>query len=250
MSSIATSSVAFAWVFGGALLGMMLRGAIPRDQLIGDSKETVRVGMGLVATMTAIVLGMLITSAKRSYDTQGAEVTQISAKIVVLDRALAHYGPEGEDTRKALRVAVARLIDQIWSNDLSNLSKISRFAEANALFDKIQELSPKDDEQRSLRAEALSLSMSIGETRWLMYHQRLSSVSMPLIVALVFWLSIIFMGFGLFAPSNATVIAALFVSAFSVSSAILLILDMYSPYTGLVRISSAPMRAALANLGQ
>jgi hypothetical protein len=250
MSSIATSSIVFACVFGGALLGMMLRAAIPRDQLIGDSKEAVRVGMGLVVSMTAIVLGMLITSAKRSYDTQSAEVTQISAKIIMLDRVLAHYGPEGEDTRRVLRVVVARLIDQIWSNDLSNFSKVSWFAEANALFDKIQGLSPKDDEQRSLRVEALSLSMSMGETRWLMYHQRLSSVSMTLIIVLVFWLSVIFIGFGLFAPSNTTVIASLFVSAFSVSSAIFLILDMYSPYMGLIRISNAPMRAALANLGQ
>jgi Protein of unknown function (DUF4239) len=232
------------------MLGIMLRGAIPGDHLIGDSKDAVKVGMGFIATMTAIVLGMLVSSAKKSYDTQSTEVTQVSAKIVMLDRALAHYGPEGEDARKVLHVAVARLIDQIWSNDLSDLSKVSRFAEGNAVFDKIQELSPKDDEQRSLRAEALNLSMSIGETRWLMYHQRLSSVSMSLIVVLVFWLSIIFIGFGLFAPSNATVIASLFVSAFSVSSAIFLILDMYSPHTGFIRISNAPMRAALANLGQ
>lgn len=250
MSSMAMSLVTFAFVFGGAVLGMMLRAALPKYHLIEESKETVKVAMGLVATMTAIVLGMLISSAKRSYDVQSDEMTEMSSKILGLDRVLAHYGPEGEDLRGVLRTAVVRLIDQVWSNDPANLSQVPRSAEANVLFDKIEGLSPKDDRQRLLKGEALRLSMSLAETRWLIYYQRMSSVSMPLVVMLVFWLSIIFTGFGLFAPTNATVITSLFVSALSVSGAVLLILDMYTPFEGLIRISDVPMRAALASLGQ
>jgi hypothetical protein len=91
--------------------------------------------------------------------------------------------------------------------------------------------------------------MSIGETRWLMYEQAAATVSVPLLVVLVFWLAALFFSFGLFAPVNATVIVSFFVSALSVSAAIFLIVEMYSPYSGLIQISSAPLRAALAHLG-
>jgi hypothetical protein len=229
---------------------MMLRAVIPPFHLVNDSKDAVRVAMGLVATMTAIVLGMLISSAKSYYDTQSTEVTQMAAKIVVLDRALAHYGPEGDDARGVLRSVFSRLIDQMWSKDLAGLSQVSQSTEANALFDKIQTLSPKDEKQRALQNGALNLSMTVTEMRWLMYNQRLNSVSMPLLIVLVFWLSLIFVGFGLFAPPNATVITTLFVSSLSVSGAVFLILNMYSPYQGLIRVSKAPMLTALANLGQ
>jgi len=94
MSSLAVSLIAFAFIFGGALLGMSLRGAMPPSHLSDDSKDSVRLGMGLVATMCALVLGLLIASAKTYYDTQNAELTEMSAKVVLLDRMLAHYGPE------------------------------------------------------------------------------------------------------------------------------------------------------------
>jgi hypothetical protein len=250
MGSIAITSVAFGCIFGGAVFGVMLRAAIPPNHLVNDSKDAVRVAMGLVSTMTAIVLGMLISSAKSYYDTQSTEVTQMAAKIVVLDRALAHYGPEGDDARGVLRSVFSRLIDQMWSKDLAGLSQVSQSTEANALFDKIQRLSPKDDKQRALQNGALNLSMTVTEMRWLMYNQRLNSVSMPLLIVLVLWLSLIFVGFGVFAPPNATVITTLLVSSLSVSGAVFLILNMYSPYQGLIRVSKAPMLTALANLGQ
>jgi hypothetical protein len=250
MNSIAISSIVFACVLGGAVFGMWVRTALPQHHLGAETKDAVKLGMGLVATMSALVLGLLVSSAKSSYDAQTTEVTEMSAKIVLLDRVLARYGPDAEDARGLLRAAVARLVDQIWSNDLNSLSQVERFTEANALFDRVLGFSPKDDKQRSLQAEVLSLTMSLGQTRWLMYEQRLSSVSIPLLIVLSFWLSIIFISFGLFAPSNMTVVATLFVSALSVSSAIFLILEMYTPYAGLIQISSAPMRAALAHLGQ
>ena len=114
----------------------------------------------------------------------------------------------------------------------------------------MQGLSPKNDTQRSLQGQALSMAMDLGKTRWLMYEQATTSVSMPLLVVLVLWLAAIFISFGLFAPFNGTVVASLFVSALSVSGAIFLILEMYTPYAGVIQLSSAPLRAALAHLGQ
>jgi hypothetical protein len=121
---------------------------------------------------------------------------------------------------------------------------------AEILFDKMQELSPKDDKQRLLQAQAVTLMLDLGRMRWLQFAQGTAAVSMPLLVVLVFWLTTLFIGFGIFAPANATVVASLFVSSLSVSAAILLILELYTPYSGLIRVSSASLRAALSQLGR
>jgi len=251
MNSIAIGLITLACVFGGALLGIALRAALPQHHLSADSKDVVKLGIGLVGTMAALVLGLLVASAKSSFDTQGTELTEMSAKVVLLDRILAHYGPEMKETRELLRGAVVRILDRTWPKDSTSPSQLEPPSVGNeAIYDKIQGLLPKDDTQRSLQAQALSIAIGLGQTRWLMYAQSTTSVSLPLLVVLVFWLTIIFISFGLFAPPNTTVVASLFVSALSVSGAIFLILAMYTPYSGIIQISSAPLHAALAHLGQ
>jgi hypothetical protein len=251
MSSITTSLIVFACVFGGALFGMFLRSALPQHHVSGDSKDAVKVGMGLVATMAALVLGLLVASAKASYDAQSTELTDMSSKIVLLDRVLAHYGPESKEVRDLLRSSVARTVEQMWSKDGAASSQSEpRSVSGEVLFDKIQGFLPKNDVQRALQAQALSIAMSVGQTRWLMYEQGTTSISMPLLIVLVFWLVALFISFGLFAPPNAIVVASLLVSALSVSGAIFLILEMYTPYAGLIQVSSAPLRAALMQLAK
>jgi hypothetical protein len=209
--------------------------------------------MGLVATMAALVLGLLISSAKSFYDAQSSELTQMSARIVLLDRVLAHYGPDANEVRDLLRVTLAASIDRIWPKE-SALYPPSRVVApstgAEALVVRIQALSPKDDRQRALQTQALNMVIELDQTRWLMYEQGAGSVSTPMLTILVFWLAAIFFSFGLFAPRNATVITALFVAGLSVSGAIFLILEMYAPYGGIIKISSAPLRAALTHLGR
>jgi hypothetical protein len=251
MSSIAISSIVFACVFGGAVLGMILRPVLPEHHLSADSKDVVKVGMGLVATLSALVLGLLVASAKSSYDAQSSELTEMSSKIVLLDRVLVHYGPEATEARDLLRSSVMRALDQMWSKDRTSSSQLEpQSAGGEALFERIQGLSPKDEAQSSLKAQALSIAMAIGQTRWLMYEQGAASISMPLLAVLVFWLTALFISFGLFAPRNGTVVASLLISALSVSGAIFLILEMYAPYAGLIQVSRAPLRAALAQLGK
>ncbi len=207
--------------------------------------------MGLVATLAALVLGLLIASAKGSYDSQNTEVTELSAKVVFLDRVLAHYGPDARGARELLRSSVERALEQMWSKDPSILFKATPgTAGAEMLADKIQELSPNNDAQRAMQSQAMNIVMALGQTRWLLYEQRLSSVSIPVLVVLTFWITALFVSFGLFAPFNTTTIASLCVSALSVSGAIFLILEMYTPYAGLIQISSAPLRAALLQLGK
>jgi hypothetical protein len=216
MSSTIISLIVLACVFGGALLGIFLHAVLPQHHLSNETKDIVKLGMGLVGTMAALVLGLLVASAKGSYDAQSAELTQMSANIGTLDRALALYGPETNEIRTMLRGAVVRILDQMWSKDgASAAAPIA--AGGEILYEKIQGLSPKNDTQRSLQGQALSIAVDIGKMRYLMYAQQATSVSMPLLVVLVLWLTAIFISFGLFAPLNATVVSSLFVSALSVS---------------------------------
>ena len=248
MSSIAITLIVFACVFGGAVLGMFLRAVLPQDRL-RDSQDAVKLGMGLVTTMSALVLGLLVTSARVFYETQTTQVTEMSATIILLDRVLAAYGPEAKEARDLLRDSVARTLDQVWPTEHPQPSAIGRPA-GESLLDRIQVLSPKDEKQRWLQAQALSLSIGLAQRRWLVYEQATTSVSKPMIIFLVFWLSTIFLGFGLYAPPNGIVTVAFFVAGLSVSGAIFLILDMYEPYRGLIAVSSAPLRVALSHLGQ
>jgi hypothetical protein len=250
MSSLEISLVTLAVVFGGALLGIALRAVLPEQHLTGDSRDVVKLGMGLIATMAALVLGLLIASAKSSYDTQNAELTDMCSKAVLLDRILAHYGPETKEAREMLRGAVVSVVDMVSSKAVDGPFQFGMSANGEVLYDKVQGLSPKDDTQRSIQAQALSTLMSLGQTRLLLAAQKSNSVSLPMLVVLVAWLTIIFISFGLFAPRNVTVIVSLLVSALSVSGAVFLILEMYSPYAGLIHVSDAPLRAALAHLGQ
>lgn len=250
MSSIVVSMTVFACVIGGALCGILLSRALPEHHLNAGSKDVVRLGMGLVSTMAALVLGLLVSSAKSYYDAQSNELTEVSAKAILLDHLLAHYGPETKEVRDRLRGVFAFSIDRIWPEERPPAKLGVPLSSSEALIDKIQELSPKDDRQRALQAQALNTAASLIQTRWLMYEQGTTSVSIPMLVILTFWLAAIFISFGLFAPRNATVITALFVAGGAVSGAIFLILEMYAPFGGLIKLSSAPLRTALTHLGQ
>jgi hypothetical protein len=163
---------------------------------------------------------------------------------------MAHYGPETKDARELLRRAVVRALDQIWPEQRSRPAQLEPSTGSEHLLDNILELVPQNDAQRALQAQALRISTDIGQTRWLMVQQRGNPIPMPFLVLLVFWVTVLFVSFGLFAPSNATVIATLLICALSVSGAIFLILELGQPFVGLIQISSAPLRNALAHLGQ
>jgi Kef-type K+ transport system membrane component KefB len=251
MHAFATTVVIFGFVYGGALLGMTLRAYLPERHYSSDSREAVRLGMGLVATTVALVLGLLIASAKGFYDTQNTEMTQAAANVVLLDRILVHYGPEATEARAVLRATVARLIDRSWQLDEKGKTHFDpTAASGEVIWDKIQELTPANDNQRSLRTQALELAIQLAQTRWLMFEQKASALPRPLLVILVAWLTLLFISFGLFIHPNLTVVLSLCASSLAVCSAIFLILEMYQPYVGVIRVSEAPLRAALAQLGQ
>jgi hypothetical protein len=251
MNSVVVGFIVFFCLFAASLLGMFLRKSLPRHHLTDDSKDAIKLGMALISTMSALVLGLLVSSAKSSYDAQNAELMTTSANIVMLDRLLAHYGPETAETRSQLRESVATVIDRVWTRASANTGRLGAPSQrSEMLFEKIEVLTPKDENQKMLKSEALALSETIGQTRWLQFAQATASVPLPLLLMLVSWLTMLFIGLGMFAPRNGTVIASLVISELAVAGAILLILEFYTPYRGLIEVSSAPLRAALAELGK
>ena len=250
MTSTTTALCVFACVFGAAALALLVRNALPQHHLSAETKDTVKLAMGLVATMAALVLGLLVASAKGSYDLQKSEVVQMAGKVAFLDRMLAHYGPEAAEARAVLRRALEVAITRIWpENKHQEAPSAPTAAGGEALFDVLQNLAPQTDAQRSLKAQALAQATDLGQMRWLLFEQTGSSISTPLLVIVVFWLAILFFSFGLFGPSNGTAVVALFVAALSVSGAIFLVLELDQPFSGLIRISSQPMLNALSQLG-
>jgi hypothetical protein len=245
--------MAFGCTFGAALVAMLIRGRLPVHHLEGDSKDVVKLVMGLVATLTALVLGLLISSSHSAYDAQETELQQLSVHIYQLDRILAHFGPDAVPERELLRRVVAADIARIWPAEGVAGAKYAPLAaqqEAEGLFDGIAGLSPKTDFQRFGQGRAVQLMTSIGETQRLLVEQAQGSLSWPFLLVLVSWLMILFFGFGICARFNATVVVALFAGSASVAAAILLILQMNQPYSGWMRLSSAPLQNALDQMGR
>src|ERR1700726_3950277 len=252
MSAIALSCVAFACIAGGVLLGFFLRNTLPEHHLSSDAKDVVRLGTGLVGTIAALVLGLLIASAKNSFDTQRGQVRQMTANIVLLDELLDQYGPEASRARGLFRSSVDIVVDRIWHENSSGASTAGPFkasAAGEAFYAKLQELSPQNDAQRSLQTRAIQISTDIAQTRLLLFAQTDNSIPMPFLVVLIFWLTIIFASFSLFARPSAIVIGSLLIFALSAAGAIYLILELGQPFAGLMQISSAPLRNALTPLG-
>lgn len=253
MSSLTISLIAFVCVFGGALLGLYLRVVLPEHHLSDASLSIVKLATGLIATMAALVLGLLISSAKGSFDRINSELVENAARIVSIDRLLADYGPETRELRELIKRDYTIKVELLTSGDATQLAKLDT-PESISAMERVQarlwRLAPRDDAQRGLRSRALQIAGEVAATRTLVFLQKDGSIPMVLLGVLVSWLTIIFAAFGLCAPRNYTTNGALLVCSLCASGAILLILEMDRPLDGMIRIPAAPLRAALAHLGQ
>jgi hypothetical protein len=240
-----------ACIFGGAMFGMLLRVMLPEHHLTSDTKDVVKLGSGLIGTMAALVLGLLVGSAKSAYDARKSEIIDLAANVVMLDRTLAHFGPETSDVRDSLKHAAANLIERLWGPQNQGGKPAPVIQQTgDKLYDQLHALSPTTDAQRASLSEANRIFSSMFRSRMLLFAQSGSSLSMPLLGVMTFWLAAVFTSFGLFAPRNATVVATLLASAISVSGAVFLILEMDRPFTGMIQISSAPLKNAMEQLGR
>jgi hypothetical protein len=253
VDSLTIAGVVFGCTFGGALLGMFLRRVLPESHLSSESKDVVKMGTGIIATLYALVLGLLVASAKSSFDARRAGFQQLSTNLIVLDRSLKFYGPETKEIREQLRQIVALLLDNRWPTDGSQpkgLDSAELTESSTAFYVGLQNLSPKTDGQKTTQSQALQVSADLARTRWNLSQGETSSIPVPFLVVLVFWLTVLFITFGLFAPPNGTVIAILLICALSLTGALFLIAELDRPFNGLIQISSKPLRDALGQLGQ
>ena len=196
--------------------------------------------------MSALVLGLLVSSAKSSYDTERSEVIQMAAKVAFLERVLVTYGPEAADARERFHDTVNESIKRMWPEEAGLPAQLAPNTQTgNAMYAAIQNLSPSDESQRKLKDAAVALATDLGQLRFLLHAQLVPSISKPMLIILVSWLVIIFLGFSVLAPSNPTVIFAFIISAVAVSGAIFLILELDEPFSGLLQISSEPLVHAL-----
>jgi len=253
MSSITVALISFACIFTGGLLGLLIRSFLPEHHRSDEVRDVVKLGAALIATLAAFVLGLLMSTANSKLDTMNSELTQDSAKIIVLDQVLADYGPEAKEVRDLLRGSIVTALKIVWPEEKQMLSHVDNIEVASGwktIQRKLRELSPRNESQRLLQARAQQIGGELAQSRWLLIEQTQGALPATFLFVLLFWLTMLFAGFGMLAPRNATVIAVLLICAFSVSGAIFLIYEMNNPLAGMIKISSAPLRKALDHIGK
>ncbi|MEO8741143.1 MAG: DUF4239 domain-containing protein, partial [Casimicrobiaceae bacterium] len=252
MPALLVSLAAFVVIIAGTWVGAHLRTVLPKHHLDAETRDAVRIGVGLIATMSALVLGLLLATAKSSFDTKSDEIRTSAAKIILLDRTFREYGSETNELRALLRDTIERRVDHKWI-DLRSLTVMEPSTTTDPLpmerlQEKLRAMSPGTPGQRLAHARALQLGEDLAQTRWLLVEQLGGTIPLPFLVLLVLWVALIFASLGLFAPRNGTFYTVIVVCALSVASALFLIIEMDRPFGGVLRISDAPLRTALQYL--
>jgi ABC-type multidrug transport system fused ATPase/permease subunit len=253
LGSIVTSGwiflISFIALAAGVVLGMILRNQLPKQHLDG-AKEVVRLGAGFLATLSAVLISLMITSAKSSYDTQDSHFRTLAAYLVETDQLLVQYGPETLQIRILMRQAFPAAIDRIWREKRAG-SQDSAFTSASLAeqISSVATLSPANDAQRALKRRIGEASDEIARTRLLMFADGEAAIPMPLLLILIFWLAVVFASYSLFVEPGRIVVAALLVFALSISSALFLVADLSQPFVGVMQIPKEQLRHMLAPLG-
>ncbi len=251
MNSTLIASILFAALVAAVLLGRRVRRQLPDDHLSADSRDSVKLAMGLVATMTALLLGLLVSSAKGTYDTQRTQIIVMASKVAFLGRVLNAYGPEAAGARVEVRAAVVDAVHRMWPDQPGARGELTTNTPAgDGVYAALQALTPRDDLQRGLKEQATSLVVDIGQIRMLMLAQAVPSIPKLLLITVGCWLVIIFLCFSLLAPPNATTFVALAAAALSVAGAVFLMMELDQPLGGMIRISSEPITHAVQQLAK
>jgi hypothetical protein len=255
MNPIKIGIIGFAFAFGGAVLGVWLRSALPKHHFDKPSEDSIRRGIGLISTMTALVLSLVTASAKSSFDAVNNAVKESAVQVLALDRVLARYGPDTGQIRSQLKQVIGERIDMIWPSDSSRPVALDPTTAGTAprvesLTDAIRSLQPRDDLQRALQTRAVDLAERMLQAPWLVMSGSQASVPTPFFVVLLFWLTVIFASIGMFAPRNGTVIAVLFVCSLSIGGALFLVLELAGPFDGFIRVSPDPIRFAYTHINR
>jgi hypothetical protein len=252
MLSLLSALITLACLCAGIILGSFLRNRLPEQHLQDDSRDVIKMASGMIATLVALVIGLLVSSSKATYDQASEGVTQIGARVILLNRTLERYGPETKEIRQRIRDGIAANVEQLWPTNRMNpsLAGIERATGMDDVHDMIVQLTPKDEAHRVLRSHAIATCIELAQSRWLIVEQAQTTLPTAFLAMLIFWLTVLFASLGLLAPPNATTWCCLFVCAVSMAGAIYLILELNRPLEGAVQISPAPLRKALSVIGK
>jgi hypothetical protein len=240
--------VCLCFILAGTFVGVWLRSHLPTHHLSKESESVVKLGVGLIATLSALVLGLLISSAKSTYDAKASEVNQITANIIMIDQLLSEYGPDVRPAREKLRSSVRGMVQKIWNegNEKSvNSGAFTPTAASVETWRLVNSLPTQTEMQRVLNGQITDAAKSLSQLRLLLFAQSGGSIPAPFLAILVFWLAIIFASFSLFGSMNTTVLTFTFLFALSAAGAIFLIYELDSPFTGMLQISKIPLLDAL-----
>jgi hypothetical protein len=252
MSSTLVALVSVICVFGGTLLGLIIGKIVPAHHVGSESRDAVKAGAGMIGMMAALVLGLLVSSAKQKFDSASTAIVEGGAKSILLDRTLANFGPEAKELRRHLRQGLAATMKLLWPEERleESLSAFETSGGMEKLTQKIRELKPQTEAQRAMQQQAEAICNDLLLSRWIQIEQAQTTIPPPFVVILLFWLTMLYMSFGLMSPRNLTVIAVMFVGALALATALFLILEMNHPMAGVIKVSSAPMRKALELIGR
>lgn len=251
MSSTVAFLASFASILIGAAIGMALKRTLPADLLEGGSKEAIRLSAGFLSTLAALVIGLMIASAKNTFDNQNTNIRQLGTNAVLVDEMLTKYGADAKAARTLLREIIPSATARIWQENTSDKGGGSAFVisqNAERFYNAVESLKPANAEQTSLKSRIIQLTTDMGRTRLLVFAQSDDGIPLPFFVVLVFWLMVIFASFGLFAEPGPIVIGSTLLFALSVSSALFLIVDLSHPFNGLMQISNHHLHVVLPKL--
>lgn len=253
MTSLGIAFTTLACMLGGMSFGLLLHYVLPEHHRQDESKDVMKTAAGMMATLVALIIGLLVSSAKSSFDSTSATITQGGAKIITLDRILSRFGPEAASVREHLRHVVESGIERIWPSDTTQRADMRAAIAATGMedvYDKVRELPAQNESQQYLKSQALQLAGDMMQSRWLMIEQSQNSLPSIFLIVLTFWLTVLFTCFGLLAPRNVTAITSVIICAVSMSGAVFLILELNRPLEGSIKVSSAPLRKALSIIGK
>jgi hypothetical protein len=249
MSSTIIGLISFAAIFGGVIIGLFVRRRLPGQHLSTETQSAVTVSVAVIGTLSALVLGLMITAANHSFSARSDEVRELSLQLIRMERNLRRYGPEADDARAKLRTWAEAKTHQLFPIEgQARPSNETTIVMLESLQDAVLALTPKDEKQKYLRTLCVNLSSTLIQARWSLETRKGHSTPVPFLILLIFWLAIVFASFGLFAPANPTTIVVLFLCSLAVSGGIVLIEELDNPQSGLIQISSDSMRKALVEI--
>jgi prepilin signal peptidase PulO-like enzyme (type II secretory pathway) len=247
------SAIVLALILLSAALGSHVRASLADHHFSEDSLAAMRIAVGLVATLSALVLSLLISSGKSSLDLVNTALQHNSVAMIQLDRTLSQFGPSAESLRVDIKNDYARWISFLFSNKTGTTAETASRGILQSTYDiqgRIFALQTLGPSQEKLRDHAMELWDNIFAGRWLALEHRRGSIPTPLIAVLVGWLTVIFGIFGFSAPRNWSMCVVFLLCALSATTAVFVVIDLDTPFQGMVNVSKTPMLDALKFIGR